>query len=128
MIDVVVDASVVLRRLLGASDEAREVLRREGLAAPTVIVAEVLNGLAGAVRFGGAAEETAVGLYHEFRHLPIALIPDEALGDATLVATARLQLSAYDALYITVAAHLRATLVTADRRLAAVYPRSELIA
>lgn len=127
MTDVVVDASVVLRRLTGDSAAAEAVLRREGLAAPSVIVAEVLNGLAKLVRFADIPESTALGLYADFRQLPIERVPDEVLAEETLAIAGHLRLSAYDASYVALAARLRAPLVTADRPLAAAYPNAELI-
>ena len=124
---VVIDSSVVLRRLLDSAPEASEVLLRDELTAPAVIVAETANGLATQVRFAGLELEKAEALLAEFLDLPIGLIPDSTLAADALTTAARLQLSAYDAAYVTLAAHLQAPLVTADRRLAAVYDRTELI-
>jgi predicted nucleic acid-binding protein len=123
----VVDASVVLRRLLDGSAEADAVLRRESLNAPGVIVPEVLNGLAGAVRFAGLSEGRALGLVGEALELPIEIIPDRALAGSMLMVAATRQLTAYDASYVALAERLQVPLVTADRRLAARFERSELI-
>jgi predicted nucleic acid-binding protein len=123
----VIDSSVVLRRLLDRAPEAGEVLLRDELSAPSIIVAEVVNGLVAQVRFGGLRVEYAEALLAEFFDLPIALIPDRALASEAVATAARLALSAYDAVYVTLAAHLGAPLVTADQRLAAVYEKTELI-
>jgi predicted nucleic acid-binding protein len=123
----VVDASVALRRLLERSERADELLRGEFVAAPTTIVLEVLNGLATQVRFGGVSLTLARALFGEFRELELDLIPAEALGMETLTLAAQLELSAYDASYVALAARLDATLATGDRRLAERYERSEFV-
>jgi predicted nucleic acid-binding protein len=124
---VVIDASVLLRLVLDASVEAAEIVRRDELAAPGLIVPETANGLAKEVRFGDLEPEHAALLMAECLALPIELVPDSALSVDALAAAAQLALSAYDAAYVVLAARLDAPLVTADRRLAAAYPRVELI-
>ena len=123
----VVDASVILRRLLDGSAEADAVLRRESLIAPGVIVPEVLNGLASAVRFAGLSERGALELVSEALELPIEIVPDRALAGTTLMVAATRQLTAYEASYVALAERLQVPLVTADRGLAARFERSELI-
>jgi predicted nucleic acid-binding protein len=123
----VVDASVLLRRLRWRSAEASAVLRRGELAAPALIVAETANGLAGEVRFAGLDAGAAAALLREGLALPIELVPDRELAIEALAVATELDLSAYDASYIVLAERLRVPLVTADRRLAERYGRSELI-
>jgi len=53
--------------------------------------------------------------------------PRHRLDGATLGVASELGLSAYDGAYAALAASRDLPLVTADRRLAASYPRSELI-
>jgi predicted nucleic acid-binding protein len=60
--------------------------------------------------------------------LPLRLQPTELLVPAALEAALRQGLTVYDALYLVLADLLDATLVTADRRLAAVSARTELVA
>ena len=124
---VVVDASVVLRLLLRRSAEARAIVGRDHLAAPARFTAEATNGLLNEVRFADLPLGAAAALLREGLALPIELVPDtELVGDA-LGYGAELGLSAYDASYVALAERLHAPLVTADRRLAERYDRSELI-
>jgi len=125
--EVVIDASVVLRRLIDRSVEADAVLRRDTLLAPAVIVPETVNGLAAQVRFSGLRLEDALALYEDYCGLPIDLVPDFVLAADGLAVAQALDLSAYDASYVALAERLKAPLVTADARLAERYPRSELI-
>lgn len=123
----VIDASVLLRRLRVRSPEATAILGRGDLAAPSLIVAETTNGLAKDVRLAGMEPADAELLLREGLALPIALVPDQALAVDALRLAGELSLSSYDALYVALAERLRVPLVTGDRRLAARYPRSELI-
>jgi predicted nucleic acid-binding protein len=125
---VVIDASVVLRLILDASAEAAEIMLRDDLAAPGLIISEATNGLAKEVRFGDIDLERATLLMAECLAFPIELVPDSALSVDALAAAAAFQLSAYDATYVVLAARLDVPLITADRRLAAVYPLTETIA
>lgn len=124
---VVLDASVVLRRLLDRSPAADEVLRRDDLAAPGVLVPETLNGLAKAVRFAGLRIEDAAELLEEFLSLPIEVVPDRDLAADSLSVATELGLNAYDASYVALALARDLPLVTADEPVSARYPRSELI-
>lgn len=124
---MVIDASVVLRLALGASVEAAEIVRRDELTAPGLIVPETTNGLAKEVRLGDLEPEHARRLLIDCLALPIELVPDSALSADALSAAAELGLSAYDAASVVLADRLDVPLVTADRRLAAAYSRAELI-
>ena len=73
---VVIDASAVLRRLLERSPKADEVIRRDELVAPGVIVPETLSGLVNEMRFRGLQLEAAAALLEQFLALPIELVPD----------------------------------------------------
>jgi predicted nucleic acid-binding protein len=123
----VVDAGVVLRLLGGRSEHADVVIRRSDLVAPALITAETANGLAKEVRFAGLDVRAAAALMRDALALPIELVPDSTLAVDALQFAKELDLSAYDAMYVALAERLGAPLVTADRRLAERYPRSELI-
>jgi len=124
---VVIDASVVLRLVLDESPEAEEVLRRDELAAPAILVLETANGLANRVRFAGMELGDAVASFDECLNLPIEFVSDARLAGEGLALAERFDLTAYDAAYVALAERLEAPLVTADRRLAERYERSELI-
>jgi predicted nucleic acid-binding protein len=124
---VVVDASVVLRLILDESPEAEDVIRNDDLAAPGILVPEIANALASRVRFAGMKLADAVASLDECLDLPIELVPDAELAADAVALAPQLDLSAYDASYAALADRLQVPLITADRRLAARYPRSELI-
>jgi predicted nucleic acid-binding protein len=124
---VVLDASVLLRRVHRRSSEADAVIRRDRLAAPALIAAETANALLTEVRFADLELDRAAALLQEALDLPIDLVPDAELAAEALAIGAALGLSVYDALYVALAERLHAPLVTADTGLAERYPRSELI-
>ena len=125
--EVVIDASAVLRRLLERSPKADEVIRRDALIAPGVIVPETLSGLVKEMQFRGLQVEAAAALLEHFLALPIELVPDAALAGQALRVANELGLTAYDSSYVALARARDASLVTADKPVAARYPRSELI-
>ena len=125
--EVVIDASAVLRRLLERSPKADEVIRRDALIAPGVIVPETLCGLVKEMQFRGLQVEAAAALLEHFLALPIELVPDAALAGQALRVANELGLTAYDSSYVALARARDASLVTADKPVAARYPRSELI-
>jgi predicted nucleic acid-binding protein len=125
---VVVDASVVLRRILHGSDEADRAIRDRDLVAPGVLVPEVLSGLVKEMRFRGLALGDAAALLAQFLALPIELVPDRDVAGQTLGLAADLGLTPYDTSYLALAASRDLSLVTADKLVAQSYPRSELIA
>jgi predicted nucleic acid-binding protein len=125
--EVVIDASAVLRRLLERSPKADEVIRRDALIAPGVIVPETLSGLVKEMQFRGLHVEVAAALLEHFLALPIELVPDAALAGQALRVANELGLTAYDSSYVALARARDASLVTADKPVAARYPRSELI-
>lgn len=121
----VLDASAAVELLLQtpAGRRAVESLRGGVVAAPAHLDAEVLSALGLLARAGEVTEQrVALGL-GELARAPIRRLPL-----APLLAAAwemRANLSLRDALYVTLARSLGATLVTADRRLAA-RPRLEV--
>jgi predicted nucleic acid-binding protein len=54
-------------------------------------------------------------------------VPSVRLARASLAAALELGLTSYDASYVVLAGAFDATLITADRRLAAAYDKAELI-
>jgi predicted nucleic acid-binding protein len=124
---VVIDASVLLRLVLDRSSRALAVIGDDELTAPALIVPETTNGLATQVRFRALDPRRAAALMAECLALPIELVPDAALAVDALSAAAELHLTGYDAEYVILAGQLGVPLVTADQRLAAAYPRAELI-
>jgi predicted nucleic acid-binding protein len=117
---LVVDASALVTLLLepGPRGERSAALVSSGdLHAPALLPFEVANVLR-RLRLAGrlsAAEATVAG--QDAARLPIELWPFEVVADR--VAALGDAATAYDASYVALAEHLDATLVTADRRLAA---------
>jgi predicted nucleic acid-binding protein len=124
---VVLDASLLVRRLRWRSAEVEAVIRRDRLAAPALIAAETANALLTEVRFAELELDRAAALLQEALDLPIDLVPDAELAAEALAIGAVLGLSAYDAHYVALAERLHAPLITADAGLAERYDRSELI-
>lgn len=116
---IVVDASAVVARLAGRppNDELAERLGAETtLHAPHLLDVEVLSALRGLVLGAKLSLERASQARRDFRDLAIVRYGHEPLADHMWAL--RSSLSAYDAAYVSLAATLRATLVTCDRRLA----------
>jgi predicted nucleic acid-binding protein len=130
---VVFDASAVVRAVVQETEDARDwtkALEEANLDAdvPDLVFAEVANACLGYVRAGGmtrALAEERIGLV---RALPLGVRSTRDLVEAALFIALELGLSAYDACYVALAEATEATLVTADGRLAAAYPRSVLLA
>ena len=115
--EVVLDSSV-----LGRS------LRCGTLVAPSLILVETANALVNQGRFRGLELATARLLFANVLGLPLELVPESVLAADALVLAAELGLSAYDALYVALAAGRDLPLLTADRRLAASYHGATLVA
>lgn len=123
---VVVDASAVLRLVMGldADGEIATALERAAVVvAPTLYVSEVANGLRGYVDAGAIDRDTAIDRYEEALELVDDLIPDRELGVEALAESVRVAHPAYDLVYAVLARRVGATLLTRDRRLAALLPR-----
>lgn len=131
--EIVLDASVALRGLLGASEDALDVVDAVASGdtsahAPDLIVAEVVNALKTSVDANRWLPSDAERALRVFLAWPLVLRPCGPLSEATLALAVERGLSAYDGYYATLAEALDVTLVTADRRLADAVPRSQLVA
>ena len=125
----VFDASAVLRAVLGGSEAAVAALdETERRLAPDLIHPECANTLVKYVRGGLLGRSDAAALLEEICALPIEIESSRSLVPAALTIACERGLTAYDACYVALAEAAGAPLVTADRRLAAVYDRCELVA
>jgi predicted nucleic acid-binding protein len=131
--EIVIDASALMRGLLGEGPEAEEIVRNvwDGSVkahAPDLIGPESTHALVRLVRAGrldlddartlaGAVERTPLGRHFSLGH-----------GGVVLEFANAANLSAYDAFYAVLAEALDLPLVTADRMLAAAVPGSVLVA
>jgi predicted nucleic acid-binding protein len=125
---IVLDASAAVRLLLEGSPQVAEAVRAEPVIAPCLLPIEVANALATSARtrrLDPDAGRRALGLLLE---LPIELVATETLARPALEAAFELGISAYDAAYLVLAVGREATLLTADRRLAGLAGRSQLVA
>lgn len=95
--------------------------------APELIVAEVSNAFAVAVRTERRALDDAQALLRAFLETPWVLHATTPLAPAALALAATTQLSAYDAFYAMLASGLEVPLVTADRGLAAAVANAVLV-
>jgi len=130
---VVVDASVALRAIVDENPEALDWFRRidDGdvyAVWPQLAYAEIANGLATLVRASRITSRAAVaGLAYAVASAVEAEGLDILVEPALAMALAR-SVSAYDACYIVLAEAGSATLLTADRRLAAATDHALLLA
>ncbi|WP_142098514.1 type II toxin-antitoxin system VapC family toxin [Pseudonocardia cypriaca] len=119
MTDVVLDASATVTVLVERTNEAhelRECLGRLGRHAPHLVDAEVGSVLRRRVGAGMLPAELAEGALRALDTLVVQRYPHGPL--APTVWGLRHNFSYYDALYVALAARLRAPLLTADKRLA----------
>lgn len=130
--EVVLDASVAVRGLVGGSEAANQVvdavLAGETSAyAPDLIVAEVTNALRARVDAAGWSRGDARDALDVFLAWPLTVLPCAKTAPAALEIAVARDLTAYDAFYAALAAALEAPLLTADRRLAEAVPGSMLV-
>jgi predicted nucleic acid-binding protein len=122
---LVIDASVVLKWFLRDEkygDRALNLLDRFvrgelGLAAPSLMVYEVINGLVIAQRKGRIAEGKVLSAISGFINLGITFVDVTGLEDRVLHFCRIYDRSAYDASYLAVAEKQSLALVTGDERL-----------
>jgi predicted nucleic acid-binding protein len=130
--NVVLDASVLVRSFAVGDDEARRWTGAVEVgdidaAVPDLVFAEVANTAAKYIRAERASYEDAQEALRSILELDVDSCPTRDLVQAALAVAVARGLSVYDACYVVLAEALGATLVTADRSLAAAADRAELI-
>jgi predicted nucleic acid-binding protein len=129
----VLDASAVVRALVGQEGEAA----RQWLAAvaedrihalvPDLMYAESANALAQYTRAGHLVADTAEAMVRAMCDFPFEVTSLRALAPAASAVALARAVTIYDACYLALAEAREATLVTADRRLAAAATASALL-
>lgn len=104
-----------------------EAVATAACAAPDLIRLEVANGLVRQVRAGNVERRRGVRLLELFFELPIEIASSARLVLPALAVALEPGLTAYDALYEVLAGERDAVLLTADKRLARVATRAELV-
>jgi predicted nucleic acid-binding protein len=94
---------------------------------PDLVFAETANALRGYVRGGELAEEDARTKLSLIVELPLRVASLRSLSVDALAKSLELGLSVYDSCYVVLAEVADATLVTADRRLAAAIPQAAVL-
>jgi predicted nucleic acid-binding protein len=117
---VVIDASVAIKWVIDeeGSDAARRLAAEEVMAAPELLLVECANVLRTYARYGRLDSAHARAALSAIEAMPVRLASIRSHVAAAHSIATELNRSAYDALYMAVAVHERATLVTADRRFA----------
>lgn len=128
----VFDASVFVRALVDESPDAVEWVRRAvrgevSVSVPSLVYFEVANALVLYVRGGGLSVAGAVRRIELARNVPRYVRDDAELAAAALGAAVERGLSAYDAAYAVLAEAENVPLVTADRDLARLTKRAEVL-
>lgn len=115
---VVIDSSVILKWVLPEPDSAAAFAVRssEGLAAPTIWIAEAGNALWKHAIRGTIDATEAQELLFDLLSSPIATSPIETDIDAALRLATDLNHPIYDCLYLALALRTDSYVVTADRR------------
>jgi predicted nucleic acid-binding protein len=131
--EAVLDASVFLRGAVDEDDRARRWLAAVEEASlrahvPELVYAEIANALARYVRLALLTAAQAREVIRTIGLLDVVRYRLAPLAETALVRAVASGISAYDACYLAIAEAADVVLVTADRRLAAVAPRSELLA
>lgn len=124
--DSVLDASVVVRALVGREREAQARLRRRA-AWPTHLYAEVAHALLRYHRQRVLSLERAQVALAGLHTADVEAYPVESLTRSAWGVALDLGLTVYDACYVVLAEGLDVPLVTADRRLAEATPNGVLL-
>jgi predicted nucleic acid-binding protein len=117
----VVDASVIAAAFFPEkySDVARSLLLSGVvLLAPDLIYAEMTNVVWKRFHRGEILEEEASALMHDVLELPLEITPSKQLAALALELAKQSGRTAYDCLYVALAALRETKMITADRRLA----------
>jgi predicted nucleic acid-binding protein len=94
---------------------------------PDLVFAEAANAFRGYARAGQLTEGDARAKLALLTELPLRVASLRTLAGDALVRALELRLSVYDACYVVLADAADATLVTADRQLAAAVPRAAVL-
>lgn len=114
-----IDASVVVAGLVDSGVDglwADEILTRESLAAPQLLMVEIANVLRRAALTRKISEDAASLAYAELLNLRVELFPYDLVADR--VWELRKTVTPYDAWYVALAETLGAPLATLDHKLA----------
>jgi predicted nucleic acid-binding protein len=124
---IVVDASVAVKWVLKEPrTEAALALRDEELIAPTLWLAEAANALWRHVRLGELDRKQALARLSELENAPIASLAIEPHIAKALELATEADHPVYDCIYLALALHRRARVVTDDRRFLAAAARLNL--
>lgn len=113
---VVVDASVAIKWVVSeaGSQEARELIARETLTAPDLLLAECANVLWAMARRKQISPADAAAGFAAIESAPVRLIPVRSHAKAAQALAFELDQTVYDCLYLAAAITEHATLVMAD--------------
>jgi predicted nucleic acid-binding protein len=124
---IVVDASVAVKWVLNEpGTEAALALRDEELIAPALWLVEAANALWRHVRLGELGREQALARLSELEKAPIASLPIEPHVARALELATEADHPVYDCIYLALALHQQARVVTDDRRFLAAAARLNL--
>jgi predicted nucleic acid-binding protein len=130
--EIVLDASAAVSGLLSNEGPASEIIADVASGStsahvPDLFFAEVANAIAVRGTVTRWPIEEASRALDAVLAWPLAVQPCAPLAPAALETAARLGISAYDAFYAVLGAHLELPLVTADRKLAGAVPGAVLV-
>jgi predicted nucleic acid-binding protein len=124
---VVVDASVAVKWVVNEPrTEAALALRDEELIAPALWLAEAANALWRHVRLGELNRNQALARLSELQTAPVASLPIEPHVAKALELATEADHPVYDCVYLALALHQQARVVTDDRRFLAAAGRLNL--
>jgi predicted nucleic acid-binding protein len=124
---IVVDASVAVKWVVNEPrTEAALALRDEELIAPALWLAEAANALWRHVRLGELNRNQALARLSELQTAPVASLPIEPHVAKALELATEADHPVYDCVYLALALHQQARVVTDDRRFLAAAGRLNL--
>lgn len=118
---VVVDASSILRFFFTRAPDhpLDDMIASENVEmfAPSLIHAEVGNGIWRYVRAGAITSSEAITVFERFRRIRLTLVREDELRDQPLALAIKTGLTVYDGMYLALAIKMKSALVTEDARL-----------